>query len=387
MGNAGNAFVKCITTTGVDQYMDFETTAKTIVDWNNIEPWPSQKMVADRMRWQYDLSRRSPFNKVHVKEGMRHFKPYTGLWTISRLTRDRFVEECMQMLRSHRFSVSAVQAQELYDIFDSMDFDGNGELSVGEWAGGMTVFFKGSIQEKVEAVFEALDKNGNGRLSKWEMQQYFKTYVHAMTPPEAESLRPLLLSRVTNDLFTELDLDHNGSISSLELVRWSEAGNDIVSKCAAIIDHEVYVAHQHAVDKTLARERYYGNHSGNSYENNSGVYDTNSERMPDPFAPITASTGSLPGSSQGSMQQIVPNQTMFGSRSGGGLPQGPPGYPGQQQPMYGAQMQRPMMQQPHTAPGAYGMMPQQQYAQQPQMMQGQRPMQTQMPMQQGQGRW
>jgi hypothetical protein len=55
--------------------------------------------------------------------------------------------------------------------------------------------------------------------------------------------------------------------------------------------------------------------------------------------------------------------------------------------MYGAQMQRPMMQQPHTAPVAYGMMPQQQYAQQPQMMQGQRPMQTQMPMQQGQGRW
>ena len=56
---------------------------------------PSQRMVADRVRWQYDLSRRSPFNKVHVKEGMRHFKPYTGLWTISRLTRDRFVEELM----------------------------------------------------------------------------------------------------------------------------------------------------------------------------------------------------------------------------------------------------------------------------------------------------
>ena len=151
------------------------------------------------------------------------------------------------MLRSHRFTVSAVQAQELYDIFDSMDFDGNGELSVGEWAGGMTVFIKGTIQEKVrsvvnvefgagcfnrgifsfcvshtpvasevEAVFEALDKNRNGRLSKWEMQQYLKTYVHAMTPPEAESLRPLLLSRVTNDLFTDVDLDHNRSISSLD---------------------------------------------------------------------------------------------------------------------------------------------------------------------------
>jgi hypothetical protein len=30
------------------------------------------------------------------------------------------------------------------------------------------------------------------------------------------------------------------------------------------------VAHQHAVDKTLARERYYGQQSGNLYENNAG---------------------------------------------------------------------------------------------------------------------
>ena len=29
-----------------------------------------------------------------------------------------------------------------------------------------------------------------------------------------------------------------------------------------------------------------------------------------------------------SMRQVVPNQTMFGSRSGGSLPQGPRGYPG-----------------------------------------------------------
>ena len=62
------------------------------------------------------------------------------------------LQECMQRLRSHRFTVSAVQAQELDDIFDSMDFDGNGELSVGEWAGGMAVFFKGNIQEKVRSV-------------------------------------------------------------------------------------------------------------------------------------------------------------------------------------------------------------------------------------------
>ena len=72
------------------------------------------------------------------------------------------------------------------------------------------------VAPEVEAVFEALDKNRIGRLSKWEMHQYLKTYMHAMTPLEAESLRPLLLSRVTNDLFTDMDLDHNGSISSLD---------------------------------------------------------------------------------------------------------------------------------------------------------------------------
>merc|ERR1719374_509968 len=104
----------------------------------------------------------------------------------------------------------------------------------------MTVFFKGTVKEKVEAVFETLDADGDGSLSKSEMQEYLKPYVYAMTPVEASSLRPLLLSWVTNDLFTDMDIDDDGRVNSWELVTWSERGNDIVHRVAAIIDHELF---------------------------------------------------------------------------------------------------------------------------------------------------
>ena len=87
------------------------------------------------------------------------------------------------MLRSHRFTVSAVQAQELDDIFDSMDFDGNGELSVGERAGGMTVFFKGNIQEKVRSVVNL--KFAAGCFNRGI---FFFCVSHTLVAPEVEAV-------------------------------------------------------------------------------------------------------------------------------------------------------------------------------------------------------
>merc|ERR1719453_2923079 len=91
-------------------------------------------------------------------------------------------------------------------IFDSMDYSKNGELEVGEWASGLTVFFKGTQEEKTFALFNLLDRNQDGSLSKPDIKEYVMPLVQAMTPAEASALRPLLISHLTDTIFEQVDL-------------------------------------------------------------------------------------------------------------------------------------------------------------------------------------
>ncbi|CAE7947262.1 GUCA1A [Symbiodinium sp. KB8] len=132
------------------------------------------------------------------------------------------------------------EREDLYQIFDSMDFDRNGTLSTGEWAAGLSVFFKGSMEEAVRAVFRCLDANENGAISKSELQVYLSPFVKAMSPPEAAALRPILEKKAVDDIYYDMDMDHQADISSDEMLAWSRRGNNIVDRLADIIDQEVY---------------------------------------------------------------------------------------------------------------------------------------------------
>jgi Ca2+-binding EF-hand superfamily protein len=198
-------------------------------------------MVRENLARQADLARRHPLNQIPVELGMNFFKDHVGGWLLSgKLTREVFVDRGIDLMVQQRVRHSQQDRNLLYDIFDSMDYDSNGELSLGEWAGGLTVFFKGNMAECIHAVFDCLDQNGDKSLSKSELMEYLKPFVNAMTPPEADALRPLLLKKAAEDIFEEMDFDHDMQISSDEMLQWSKQGNNIVDRIAKIIEHEVY---------------------------------------------------------------------------------------------------------------------------------------------------
>ena len=122
------------------------------------------------------------------------------------MTRDKFVDEGTELLLRTRTAHTQRDRNALYDMFDSMDIDRNGTLSLGEWAGGLSVFFKGSMEDCVQAVFQCLDQNGDGVLSKRELMEYFKPFVNCMTPQAAAALRPLLLKHATDQIYTEMQI-------------------------------------------------------------------------------------------------------------------------------------------------------------------------------------
>jgi Ca2+-binding EF-hand superfamily protein len=235
MGNVGDVMYN----SGVTDMVGFHNSAQMAVNMHGIDPWPARALIKDNLHRQAAIARRHPFRNISVYDGMKWYNEHVSGWFNS-LTRDTFVDEGTELMSKTRTAHTSVDRNALYDMFDSMDIDRNGTLSLGEWAGGLSVFFKGSMEDCVGAVFQCLDQNGDGVLSKRELMEYFKPFVNCMTPPAAAALRPLLLKHATDQIYMEMDWDHSDSISSQEMVAWSRSGNNVVDRLADIIENDVY---------------------------------------------------------------------------------------------------------------------------------------------------
>ncbi|CAJ1458730.1 unnamed protein product [Effrenium voratum] len=227
-------------------------------------PWNARSLIRERLNKQGELARRSPLRKVPVREGLDFFRDRVNAQWFNHgfeLQKDKFVEILVMLLGHKDVPHNPREREDLYQIFDSMDFDGNGTLSTGEWASGLSVYFKGSTEEAVRAVFDCLDTNGNGAISKSELQAYIGPFIKAMSPSEAAALRPLLEKKAVDDIYYDMDMDHRADISPNEMLAWSNRGNNIVDKLADIIDQEVYQIWLTESKKAATAAKYSGYHS------------------------------------------------------------------------------------------------------------------------------
>lgn len=224
-----------------DQAFGFERSAQALISFHNIEPWSAKAEVREHWQRQMALARRTPLRHIPVHTGLVYFGGGSNRGWFQSLTKDRFMKLAIKLLEDQRIHHTQTDRVDLGEIFDSMDYDLNGQLSVGEWASGLTIFFAGTPEECVHAVFDALDTNGSKTLTKSELQEYVKPYVKAMTPPHADALRPLLVNKATDTLYAEMDKDHHNDISAEEMVWWNvHSGNNLIDRLAELIDGEAY---------------------------------------------------------------------------------------------------------------------------------------------------
>merc|ERR1719198_2249890 len=224
-----------------------------------IEPWSCKDLVRENLARQMQLARLSPLRLVPVADGLAMFKAQASRFD-GRVCRLDFLRASRAALRMQNLAGYGGVADEaiLSEVFDSLDFDraADGRLSRGEWAVGLSVFFKGSYEEKVQAVFQLLDRSGNGFLERAELEEYLLPFVKALTPQRAASLRPLLLRKATSDLLVEIDVTGDGKIGGAEMLRWMEDGNDVFERISALIEHQVYQIwlEYHFVARPLERQ-------------------------------------------------------------------------------------------------------------------------------------
>jgi Ca2+-binding EF-hand superfamily protein len=219
---------------------DLALTVVSTVDMTGIEVWKAKERIADQLAQQRVLVNRSPLRWVPVEDGLQFISHQVGGFLNAGLSREQFVQTCLGLLLARRVPHTLRDRDELFDVFDSIDLDRNGFLSLGEWAGALTVYFQGTLFECVQAVFHTLDKDKSNTVSKSELMEYVKPLVKAMTPPEAEALRPMLLAKCTDDLFNEMDPDQSGEVTLAKMLAWADVEQSLLAYATGVVDKVAY---------------------------------------------------------------------------------------------------------------------------------------------------
>eukprot|EP00112_Aurelia_sp_Birch-Aquarium-sp1_P003231 Seg136.1 transcript_id=Seg136.1/GoldUCD/mRNA.D3Y31 product="EF-hand calcium-binding domain-containing protein 1" protein_id=Seg136.1/GoldUCD/D3Y31 len=60
-------------------------------------------------------------------------------------------------------------------VFKAFDADNDGAISMKEWIFGLSIFLRGTLQEKIEYCFAVYDLNGDGFIQREEMFHMLKT--------------------------------------------------------------------------------------------------------------------------------------------------------------------------------------------------------------------
>ncbi|KAM6216055.1 calaxin isoform 1-T1 [Rhynchocyon petersi] len=95
-------------------------------------------------------------------------------------------------------------------VFRGFDKDNDGCVSISEWINGLSLFLRGSLEEKMKYCFEVFDLNGDGYISKEEMFHMLKNSL--LKQPSEEDPDEGIKDLVEITL-KKMDHDHDGKLS------------------------------------------------------------------------------------------------------------------------------------------------------------------------------
>ncbi|XP_061324461.1 calaxin isoform X2 [Pezoporus flaviventris] len=98
----------------------------------------------------------------------------------------------------------------MQQVFHTFDRDKNSCISATEWVEGLSVFLRGTLEEKIEYCFEVYDLNGDGYISREEMFQMLKNCLLKQPSEEDpdEGIKDLV-----DIAMKKMDYDHDGKLS------------------------------------------------------------------------------------------------------------------------------------------------------------------------------
>lgn len=286
---SGEIVVGC----GCSKAIGFEKSAATIIRVTGLQPWPARQFIKDRLEFQNDLARRSVLQYISVHDAFAHFQ--NGMDRRGCLSERSFLAIVRNLIETHQHVITREcktttnagtgngQKSQLIDksasvdkelriidkgqlasadtlqanlsapcgsacsmtedllphIFSILDYDGNGELSLGEISVCLVDFFFGTKVEKAAMESELLDRDRDDRLSREDLQALLSPLVWAMSPAQAAILRPLLLQKGTERIFGQVGVENHGTVSCSEFQKWRIA-HSVIDELLVVVEGEMY---------------------------------------------------------------------------------------------------------------------------------------------------
>ncbi|NXY70412.1 EFCB1 protein, partial [Glareola pratincola] len=105
-------------------------------------------------------------------------------------------------------------------VFRAFDKDNDSCISVVEWVEGLSVFLRGTLEERIKYCFEVYDLNGDGYISREEMFQMLKNSLLKQPSEEdpdegIKDLVDIALKKMAIPFLLQ-DYDHDGKLSFMD---------------------------------------------------------------------------------------------------------------------------------------------------------------------------
>uniref|UniRef100_H0V0L4 Calaxin n=1 Tax=Cavia porcellus TaxID=10141 RepID=H0V0L4_CAVPO len=112
--------------------------------------------------------------------------------------------------RNHYYLLFCLPLSSSSLVFRGFDKDNDGSINVTEWVNGLSLFLRGSLEEKMKYCFDVFDLNGDGFISKEEMFHMLKNSL--LKQPSEEDPDEGIKDLVEITL-KKMDYDHDGKLS------------------------------------------------------------------------------------------------------------------------------------------------------------------------------
>uniref|UniRef100_H2YBN1 EF-hand domain-containing protein n=1 Tax=Ciona savignyi TaxID=51511 RepID=H2YBN1_CIOSA len=197
----------------------------------------NQKLAEDMLR----TSSQKHFNKTEL-ECLIHF--YQNLMGHVKMDRNQFRDILHQ-----RFNMTEDLLMDR--VFRAFDKDSDSFISLIEWVEGLSIFLRGTQEEKIEYAFTVYDLNGDGYISREEMFQMLKTSLVKQPTEEdpdegIKDLVEITLKKMDHDHDSRLsktDFRDSVIIEPLLLEAFGPCLPD--EKCACAFENQVLVVKKH----------------------------------------------------------------------------------------------------------------------------------------------
>ncbi|XP_007938045.1 EF-hand calcium-binding domain-containing protein 1-like [Orycteropus afer afer] len=101
-------------------------------------------------------------------------------------------------------------------VFFAFDKDGDSHINVNEWVKGLSLFLRGTFEEKLKFCFEVYYFNGDGYISREEIFDMLKNSLHHQSSEEETDEGIKELVEIT---MRKMDYDNDGKISFADFER------------------------------------------------------------------------------------------------------------------------------------------------------------------------